>query len=336
MPLVVANGIRLNYEQTGTGPDVVMVHGLGANLAFWYLKSVPLLRRDFRITMYDLRGHGRSEMPPSGYTPTVMADDLEALLDVLRIERIHLIGHSFGGVVALELALRRPARLTSLTIADTRLSAFQPALRLKDWPHFETWRRHLEDAKLPIPDPDGEADFHLLMYERLVQQPATAFVRARTRAPVLLLGRQRRAVQRWLHLLDVTTAKTDLRVPGPDCEHVQQLVPPALAIFGELSHCLPTGWGLRAAIGCQTVIVPRVGHFFPLTRPRLFAAALRDFWERVPLYTNSPRTKPQEETAPTICGEEPTSLYRHRFDLCRSAVISDYATACSSSTTRDK
>lgn len=280
MPLIRANGIRLNYEQAGSGPEVVMVHGLAANLAFWYLKSVPFLRRDFRVTMYDLRGHGRSEMPASGYAPSVMADDLEALLDALAAEQVHLIGHSFGGAVALEFALRAPQRLASLTIADTRLDAFQPTLRLKDWPHFAVWKKRLRQIGLPEPDPEGEADYLLLTHERHGARPALPLAPAKAQFPADLRN-ERRTVQQWLRLLESTTARTDLRTPGPSRERLQRLVPPVLAIFGELSHCRPTCDGLRAVTGCRTIILPGVGHFFPLSRPRLFAGVLRSFLLRV-------------------------------------------------------
>jgi pimeloyl-ACP methyl ester carboxylesterase len=283
VPTVVANGVRLNYEQTGRGPDVVMVHGLATNLAFWYLKSVPLLRDAFRITAYDLRGHGRSEMPPTGYTPTVMADDLDALLEVLGTGRVHLVGHSYGAVVALELALRAPERLASLTLVDARLDAFQPPLRLKDWPHFETWKKRLERANARVPDENADADYQLLMYEPLIDaapEPVRPTALAVSRSLPARGGRGR-AGQQWMRLLETTTAKADFGARGPSLERVRHLVTPCLAVFGALSHCLPTCVGLRSAVRCHEVILPEAGHFFPLTRPRVFAAIVREFLLRM-------------------------------------------------------
>ena len=298
MPVAQVNGVRLNYEQIGNGPDVVMVHGLATNLAFWYLRSAPLLRRDFRVTMYDLRGHGRSEMPSIGYSPSVMADDLEALLAILPTERIHLVGHSFGGIIALEVALRAPHKLASLTIADTRLGVFQPRLRLKDWPHFEMWKKRLQQVGLPEPDPEGEADYLLLMHERLAARPIRSLKRADTQLPTGLRG-ERRIVQQWLRLLESTTAKTDFRMPGPSREQLQQLTPPVLAIFGGLSHCLPTCEELRSVLDCRTVIFPGVGHFFPLSRPRLFAAVLRSFVLQREQLENGHTSKAHDEATRT-------------------------------------
>ena len=76
MPKFIVNGIQLHYLQVGKGPDVVLLHGLGGNLAVWFLHLVDQLRDAFRITAYDLRGHGKSDMPPEGYTTAHMAEDL--------------------------------------------------------------------------------------------------------------------------------------------------------------------------------------------------------------------------------------------------------------------
>ena len=83
MPQVVARGVRTHYHQLGSGPDLVLVHGLGANLAFWYLGAAPLLAADHRVTAYDLRGHGLTARTPAGYTTAELAADLVALLDQL-------------------------------------------------------------------------------------------------------------------------------------------------------------------------------------------------------------------------------------------------------------
>ena len=301
MPTVLANGVMLNYEQTGNGPNVVMVHGLGTNLAFWYLKSAALMRHEFRVTVYDLRGHGRSERPPSGYTASTMAEDLQALLDGLAVERPHLVGHSFGGVIALEFALRAPARLASLTIVDSRLDAFQPTLRLKDWSHFERWKKRLRRLSLPLPDPEDVVDYHLLAHEQFTAGENRRLSSAGIRSPAPLQGRERRNTQRWLRLLESTTAKADFRVPGPSLERVRQLATPTLAVFGARSHCLPTARELRAAIQCQSVIIPGVGHFFPLTRPRPFVTALREFLLRVSQSDNLRTAKlVNEESGKTV------------------------------------
>src|SRR5262249_45932567 len=108
MPHIQTNGVELHYLQMGEGPDLVMLHGISGNLAVWPLRMVPLLQQHFRVTTYDLRGHGNSSMPPSGYTTRDMAHDLGGLLDELEIEQADIVGHSFGADVAMHFTLLQP------------------------------------------------------------------------------------------------------------------------------------------------------------------------------------------------------------------------------------
>src|SRR5437764_2511308 len=111
MPKVtLRSGLRLHYQQVGSGPDLVMIHGLTGNLAVWHLKIAPLLWDHFRITTYDLRGHGYSDMPPSGYSAADMARDLEELLEALAIDDASFVGHSYGADISLYHALLHPER----------------------------------------------------------------------------------------------------------------------------------------------------------------------------------------------------------------------------------
>ncbi|HRA32284.1 MAG TPA: alpha/beta hydrolase, partial [Thermomicrobiales bacterium] len=74
--IVVRSGLKFHYQQVGNGPDVVMIHGLTGNLAVWHLKIIPLLWDHYRITTYDLRGHGYSEVSASGCGCTSLASAL--------------------------------------------------------------------------------------------------------------------------------------------------------------------------------------------------------------------------------------------------------------------
>src|SRR5688572_5921666 len=152
MPALKVNQVELNYLQIGDGPDLIMVHGLAASLAYWYLRIAPALAQHFRVTLYDLRGHGLSEMPPEGYTTETMAADLEALMDQLGIEQAHLVGHSYGGAVALHLAAFLPARARSLSLIDCRVNALQPIRGLDEVKHWESRRQSLLAAGIPVPE----------------------------------------------------------------------------------------------------------------------------------------------------------------------------------------
>ena len=124
MPYVVANGLRFNVQHLGdpTAPPVVMVHGLlSGSLASWYFGLAPVLARSHHVFLYDQRGHGLSERPLRGYTLTELAADLGALTDSLG--PCALVGHSFGGVVALRHAIDHPDRVTAVALVDSFIPA---------------------------------------------------------------------------------------------------------------------------------------------------------------------------------------------------------------------
>ncbi len=121
MPYATVNGVRLNYELHGeSGEALVFVHGYTGDLTDWR-QQLPAFSQSFRVLIVDNRGHGQSEAPAdrSAYSVEHVADDTEALVDELGIGRYHLLGHSMGGAVVQEIALRSADRLLSLTLHDT-------------------------------------------------------------------------------------------------------------------------------------------------------------------------------------------------------------------------
>jgi pimeloyl-ACP methyl ester carboxylesterase len=281
MNTVSCNGISINYRRVGDGRDVVLIHGLGANYAFWHFDVLLPLARDYRVTVYDLRGHGHSGMPSSGYTSADMAEDLDHLLNHLDIPKAHLVGHSFGGVVALHCALLHPERVSSLTIADSRIRALQPTQRPRDWPNWKTAKKRLEKLGLFLPEDETESGLWLL--EQLAS-PDWQQKRHRLRGSPLFIpfsrwGGGNRSAERWLELLDTTTAKQDLTSPaGLTLNELSKITHPTLAIYGEKSTVLPSLCGLREHLpDCKTVVVPGAGHFLPLTRPEFFVTTVSQF-----------------------------------------------------------
>jgi pimeloyl-ACP methyl ester carboxylesterase len=130
VPDVEANGIRFNTQvlrggdDAGPRPQVVMLHGLVAdNLSSWYYTIANPVAMVADVHLYDLRGHGRTQVPDTGYTVDDQVDDLEALLDHWGIDQpVHLFGNSFGGVVALAFAHRHPERVASLFLIEAHFA----------------------------------------------------------------------------------------------------------------------------------------------------------------------------------------------------------------------
>jgi pimeloyl-ACP methyl ester carboxylesterase len=272
--------VDLSYVRRGQGTDVVLVHGLGADLSFWFLAGLPALARDHRVTAWDLRGHGRSGMPPSGYTTAQMADDLRGLLDHLEVERVDVVGHSFGGAVGLHLAVLHPERVRSLILADACVPALQGDQRLEDWPEWPAYRAELERAG--VPPIDGERTIGLELLADLAQRhPGDITKQPRAGDVFIPFGRpgRRSAGDRWLRLVHETTALQELpRHAGMTRDAIRRVATPTLALFGERSPFLQTLVELQRELpDCRPSVVPGVGHFHPVRRPRAFEGHARRF-----------------------------------------------------------
>jgi 3-oxoadipate enol-lactonase len=117
---IQANGIQMNYEWAGkrNAPVVALSHSLASSLIMWE-PQMNALQDDFQVLRYDIRGHGKTEAPKGAYTMEMLADDAVALLDGLKIDKVHWVGLSLGGMIGQGLALNHASRLRSLVLCDT-------------------------------------------------------------------------------------------------------------------------------------------------------------------------------------------------------------------------
>ncbi|RUO25900.1 alpha/beta hydrolase [Aliidiomarina minuta] len=108
--------MQLNYESSGSGTPVILIHGLFGDLD--NLKSISRsLSDDYQVINIDVRNHGQSpHCDDMDYAD--MADDVIAITKELDLDKFHLLGHSMGGKIAMEIALRHPSQVRSLVIAD--------------------------------------------------------------------------------------------------------------------------------------------------------------------------------------------------------------------------
>jgi 3-oxoadipate enol-lactonase len=118
MPTVSVNGLRIYYELAGGGPPLVLIAGLGLDLSE-YGQLIDALATHHQVLAFDNRGAGRTDKPDEPYTVRQMADDTAGLMQVLGIERAHVVGMSLGGRIALDLALEHPERVRSLVLVST-------------------------------------------------------------------------------------------------------------------------------------------------------------------------------------------------------------------------
>jgi pimeloyl-ACP methyl ester carboxylesterase len=159
------NGIRMHYAEAGSGDPLVLLHGWPQHWWMWRDFIGPLAER-FRVIAPDLRGHGWSDKPPSGYLKTDMLADVLALLDRLELDRVRWVGHDWGGYVGMLAGLHAPERVERLVVMSI--------------PH--PWQRGLPDPRmllngtyqLVVGGPLGRLAMERLNFARLI------FRRART------------------------------------------------------------------------------------------------------------------------------------------------------------
>ena len=276
MPHLYTNGIATYFEDSSlagdSGPAVILVHGHSVDLRIWDEQVPALSAADYRVIRYDVRGHGRSMAPPTGYTWENYAADLGDLLDRLNVEgpageslaldAAHIVGLSMGGGIALQFALDFPARVLSLTLVDSALPGFT---------YSEEFSRQIEE----------------LMAAVRTEGPGPAFERLWLTHP--LFDGLRRFPDRFQRLRDMVLAypAADYREgalpPGyapTVADRLHEIAAPALVVVGEddipdfrlvadiLAENLPNAGKL---------VLPDCGHVPPLERPQAFNEALIAF-----------------------------------------------------------
>jgi 3-oxoadipate enol-lactonase len=120
MPTAHVNGIDINYQLDGDGPEtIVLINGLADDLETWVLQMEDLLGAGYRVLRIDNRGVGKSSAPPGPYTSRMLADDAKAVVDDVGITGFHLMGTSMGGMISQEYAINYGSDLKSAAFSST-------------------------------------------------------------------------------------------------------------------------------------------------------------------------------------------------------------------------
>lgn len=129
MPEITRDDVSISFTDEGVGRPVLLLHGHTLDRRAWLTVVPHLLTAGLRVIRPDLRGHGRSDRPDFGYHFADHAADMIALLDHLEIERTAIVGFSFGGGVAMEIALTHPDRVSALGLVASVMPdrPFEPA-----------------------------------------------------------------------------------------------------------------------------------------------------------------------------------------------------------------
>ena len=118
MSYAKVNGINISYEVKGSGFPVIFVHGFGSKKEIWK-PQINEFQKKFKTITFDLRGTGKTDRPNYTYTMEMFVDDIKVLMDYLKIETTHLIGRSFGGMIAQNFTLKYPNLVKKLVLIAT-------------------------------------------------------------------------------------------------------------------------------------------------------------------------------------------------------------------------
>jgi pimeloyl-ACP methyl ester carboxylesterase len=270
------NGVSLHYQQDGSGPDVVLVHAFTSNQSVWAVSGVVAeLAARYRVTTYDLRGHGMSGVTPAGYSSAHMADDLRRLCQLLGLRSAHLVGHSFGGVIAVHASRLWPDLVDSIVLSDTYfpgLCQLEPNMGQTD-----VWL-DLREQLLRVGADIGER----VDFGRLFRQVA-AWTPQQFDAVTRELGA---ASARWLSqltkLADTRAAEEMFEVCGLTAEELCRVEQPVTALYDEFSPFEATSSFLEQNLpNCRLAMVPGAKHLAPLQNPAAFTELVTQHLQRL-------------------------------------------------------
>ncbi|MBZ4192499.1 alpha/beta fold hydrolase [Niabella beijingensis] len=257
MPIIPINGKKVHVQELnkGAAETVVMVHGMFSNLSVYYFNIAPLLALRFHVVLYDLKSHGMSERTRDGYDLDSMSDDLRALMDALGLEKVHLVGYSFGALISLKAALRFPGRI---------------------------------DRLIMIEGPDPADDKTRGIMDEYSREFLEHYIRNFTDATKVQMGKRQleRNHRMYEYLFYQTTIKQDMLAEKDffSSDAIAGLEHHPLLIYGSRSNCLRAGYFLKERIPGAELEEIEGDHNVPVQAPEAVAGVLLHFLtEAVPV-----------------------------------------------------
>jgi pimeloyl-ACP methyl ester carboxylesterase len=256
MPYALNQGVRIYWEEHGTGPPILMIMGLSFTHEMWH-RMVPALAQHYRLVMFDNRGMGRSDVPKGRFSIPQMATDAVAVMDAAGVRSAHVLGASMGGMIAQELALRIPHRVCSLMLGCTSHGGL-----ISRWPDFRYRPRNMNFSERMA----RERSLNDLLYadttmRELIEEDLTIRSTCRwTREGFL---KQFGAILLW---------SSYFRLPRI---HV-----PTLVVHGDQDRLIPPENGRVVAQripGARFVLIPNAGHIMMTDQPERCLAEIMGF-----------------------------------------------------------
>lgn len=261
---LVAAGHQTNYHESGSGKALVLLHGSGPGVSGWgnWGKSMPAFSDKWRVIVPDIAGFGFTEFKEdSRYTMKLWVNHLIGVLDALDIDKASFVGNSFGGALAMGLAVSAPERVEKLVLLGTPAGEFvqTPGLR-GAW----TYEPSLENMRTLMQEFPYDKS---LITDELVQARYEAS--ARPGAPEALRK-----------LIPKPNEDGPTIVKGFPAATLAQITAPTLVVHGREDRVVPPECGLLIANTIPNAdlhLFGRCGHWVQSEQPRRFVALLRDF-----------------------------------------------------------
>jgi esterase len=254
MPIITVNNRQVHIQELNKGAEqtVVLIHGMFSNLSIYYFNIAPVLAKHFHVVMYDLKSHGMSERFLDGYDLDNMSSDLIGLIDHLQLEKVHLVGYSFGGLIALKTALEYPDRVNQLVVMEA-------------------------------PDPQDEKARNII--DEYSKEFLEHYVANFTDTTKVQMGKRQMEKNHRMYefLFNQTSIKADMIKEKHFLGETDfsKLTTPTLLLYGADSNCRPTGEWLQSQISQSELELIQGDHNIPIQEPQLIAETIAQFLSKI-------------------------------------------------------
>ena len=263
---IQTGSFKTNYHDVGEGFPVTLLHGSGPGVSAWanWGKLFPLLQDDFRIIAPDLSGFGFTERA-SGRVETMngWVQQTLDLLDALKIEKTNLVGNSFGGALALSLAIKSPERVNKLALMGSMGLSFPITYGLDQVWGYEPSIENMEEL------------LELFTYNR-------SFV-TRELAKSRYESSIQPGFQESFHALFPDPRQKGVEAMAGNQQYIRNIPHPTLIVHGREDRVIPLENSFRLLQlidNAELHVFGRCGHWTQIERAREFADLLRSFFRR--------------------------------------------------------
>lgn len=262
MPKIELNGIKINYEDIGSGEEtIVFSHGLLWNTTL-FENQVEFLKEKFRCISFDFRGQGKSEITQDGYDMDTLAEDAAGLIKKLEIGPCHFVGLSMGGFIGMRLGIRHPKLLKSLILLDTSAHA-EPAKSARKYRLLNFIARWFGLALV------ANKTMKIMFGEKFLNDKDRSNLKEEMKTKLISNDR-----------IGITRAISGVIEREGVSEEIHKISAPTLILVGDADIATPIKQSQKIhekIKGSELKIIPGAGHSAPVEEPEFVNIAIENF-----------------------------------------------------------